>query len=162
MVAADERRHAYMGLARYASAAPSNVLASSHATLQKASSSLRAETCSGVYRRERKGCQRALSGALPDARCRSVRQVVEDCQAAAQRSGDGTRRRPASGEPVNHSYGGHMAEKSITAILSGYFNQGDGKRGLVQWRDELSALSDEEKRDLAEGVCAITGDTIKA
>lgn len=54
-----------------------------------------------------------------------------------------------------------MAEKTITAILSGYFNQGEGKRGLTDWRDELSALSADEKRELAEGVCAITGDTIK-
>lgn len=52
-------------------------------------------------------------------------------------------------------------QKSITAILSGYFNQGEGKRGLTAWRDELSALTPEEKRELAEGVCAITGDTVK-
>lgn len=51
--------------------------------------------------------------------------------------------------------------KTITAILSGYFNVGEGKRGLVAWRDELSALSAEEKNELALGVCAITGDTIK-
>lgn len=54
-----------------------------------------------------------------------------------------------------------MAEKGIVSILSGYFNQGDGKRSLPVFRDELKALSDTEKRELAEGVCAITGDTIK-
>lgn len=52
-------------------------------------------------------------------------------------------------------------QKTITAILSGYFNQGDGKRALGAWRDELQALTDAEKRELAEGVCAITGDSIK-
>jgi hypothetical protein len=54
-----------------------------------------------------------------------------------------------------------VAEKSVTAILSGYFNQGDGKRPLTAWRDELKALTDAEKRELADGVCVITGDTIK-
>jgi len=54
-----------------------------------------------------------------------------------------------------------VAEKTVTAILSGYFNSGEGKRGLVEWRDELSKLSADEKRDLANGVCAITGDSIK-
>lgn len=54
-----------------------------------------------------------------------------------------------------------MTAKTITAILSGYFNEGEGKRPLTAWRDELSALTVEEKRELAEGVCAITGDTIK-
>jgi hypothetical protein len=55
-----------------------------------------------------------------------------------------------------------MAEKTVTAILSGYFNEGEGKRRLPEWRDELSALSTDEKRELAEGVCAITGDSIKS
>lgn len=54
-----------------------------------------------------------------------------------------------------------MAEKGIVSILSGYFNSGDAKRPLTEFRDELKALSDDEKRDLADGVCAITGDTIK-
>lgn len=53
-------------------------------------------------------------------------------------------------------------EKGVVAILSGYFNQGDGKRPLSVFRDELKNLSDAEKRELAEGVCAITGDTLKA
>lgn len=55
-----------------------------------------------------------------------------------------------------------MAAKGITSILSGYFNQGDGKRSMTAFAAELKALTDEEKRELAEGVCAITGDTIKA
>lgn len=54
-----------------------------------------------------------------------------------------------------------MAAKGITSILSGYFNQGDGKRSLTDFRAELAALTDAEKRQLAEGVCAVTGDTIK-
>jgi uncharacterized radical SAM superfamily protein len=55
-----------------------------------------------------------------------------------------------------------MASKGITAILAGYFNAGDGKRPLTEFRDEIKALSDTEKMDLAIGVCASTGDTVKA
>lgn len=54
-----------------------------------------------------------------------------------------------------------MATKGIATILSGYFNQGDGKRSLTEFQKELKALSPEEKHELAQGVCAITGDTIK-
>ncbi len=54
-----------------------------------------------------------------------------------------------------------MAAKSITAILNGYFNTGDGKVSVAQFRDELAKLSTQEKNDLATGVGAITGDTIK-
>lgn len=53
-----------------------------------------------------------------------------------------------------------MAAKGTTSILAGYFNQGDGKRPLPDFRDELKALSPEEKVELAQGVCAITGDTL--
>jgi hypothetical protein len=53
-----------------------------------------------------------------------------------------------------------MATKGIVSILAGYFNQGDGKRSLPDFRDELKQLSDAEKTELAEGVCAITGDTL--
>lgn len=53
-----------------------------------------------------------------------------------------------------------MAAKGTTSILAGYFNQGDGKRPLPDFRDELKALSDTEKVELAQGVCAITGDTL--
>ncbi len=52
-------------------------------------------------------------------------------------------------------------EKGIASILAGYFNQGDGKRALGVFQQELKAMTDKEKHDLAEGVCAITGDTIK-
>jgi hypothetical protein len=54
-----------------------------------------------------------------------------------------------------------MAAKGITAILTGYFNVDEGKRPSSDWLKELKALTPEEKRELAEGVCAITGDTIK-
>lgn len=53
-------------------------------------------------------------------------------------------------------------QKTVTAILTGYFNVGEGKRPSREWLDELKALSADEKAELAEGVCAITGDTIKA
>ena len=55
-----------------------------------------------------------------------------------------------------------MAEKTIPVILSNYFNAGDAKRPATEFLKELKELSLEEKRELAEGVCAITGDTIKA
>lgn len=52
--------------------------------------------------------------------------------------------------------------KSPVKILTEYFNTGDGKRATSEWANELRALSTEEKRALAEGVCAITGDTVTA
>lgn len=55
-----------------------------------------------------------------------------------------------------------MSAKGITSILAGYFNEGEGKRHLKDFQTELKALNTEEKQELAEGVCAITGDTIKA
>lgn len=55
-----------------------------------------------------------------------------------------------------------MAARSIVAILAGYFNVDEGKRPISQFNEELKALSDAEKIALAEGVCAITGDTIKS
>jgi len=54
-----------------------------------------------------------------------------------------------------------MAARGITSILAAYFNAGDGKRSLTEFQAELKALSTDEKRALAEGVCAITGDSIK-
>lgn len=50
--------------------------------------------------------------------------------------------------------------KSILKILTEYFNVGDGKRPLKAWAAEISELSEPEKHELAEGVCAITGETI--
>lgn len=54
-----------------------------------------------------------------------------------------------------------MAVKTAIALLTNYFNTGDGKRSVAQWRDELRALSTEERDELARGVCAITGDTLQ-
>jgi hypothetical protein len=53
-----------------------------------------------------------------------------------------------------------MAETTVTKALNAYFNEGDGKRSAGDFLKELKALSPEEKRELAEGVCAITGDTL--
>jgi hypothetical protein len=78
-----------------------------------------------------------------------------------------------------------MAEKRIPTILSGFFNQDSGtsvggnytkmngqtvelpygvsaKRPMREFAGELKELSDAEKMELAEGVCAITGDAIAA
>lgn len=46
--------------------------------------------------------------------------------------------------------------------LAGYFNQGNGKRPLADFQKEIKALSQEAKRELAEGVCAITGDELSS
>ena len=54
-----------------------------------------------------------------------------------------------------------MAARGVTSILAAYFNEGEGKRPLTMFQAELKALSTEEKLELAQGVCAITGDTIK-
>jgi hypothetical protein len=54
-----------------------------------------------------------------------------------------------------------MAAKTVTQVLSNYFNAGEGKRSASEFLKELKALTPEEKLELAEGVCAITGDTIK-
>lgn len=53
-----------------------------------------------------------------------------------------------------------MAQKTVLKVLTDYFNVGDGKRATRDWAAEIKALSTEEKRELAEGVCAITGDTL--
>lgn len=49
----------------------------------------------------------------------------------------------------------------VTSILSKYFNEGDRKVGLAAFRDELAAMSPEEKRELADGVLALA-DEVKA
>lgn len=54
-----------------------------------------------------------------------------------------------------------MPAKTVTTALSGYFNEGAGKRPASEFLKELKALTPEEKLELAEGVCAITGDTLK-
>ncbi len=53
-----------------------------------------------------------------------------------------------------------MTNVSVTKALSGYFNEGEGKRRPTQFLAELKALSAEEKRELAELVVEVTGDTL--
>lgn len=53
-----------------------------------------------------------------------------------------------------------MAAKTVLRVLTDYFNVGDGKRPTREWAAEIKALSPDEKRQLAEGVCALTGDTL--
>ena len=52
-------------------------------------------------------------------------------------------------------------EKTAIAWLTGYFNQNEGKRAMTAWRDELKALSPEEKQELAEGVAALSDGVVK-
>ena len=54
-----------------------------------------------------------------------------------------------------------MAKVTVTKALSNYFNVDAGKRGPSEFLKELKALSTEEKRELAEGVVAITGDELQ-
>lgn len=51
--------------------------------------------------------------------------------------------------------------KTVAQILNGYFNVGEGRVGTTEFLTELKALSLDEKKSLASGVCEITGDTIK-
>jgi hypothetical protein len=50
---------------------------------------------------------------------------------------------------------------TVTKALNSYFNEGAGKRSAGDFLKELKALTTEEKRELAEGVVAITGDTLE-
>jgi hypothetical protein len=53
-----------------------------------------------------------------------------------------------------------MAAKGAPSILAGYFNQGDGKRPLREFNEEIKGLTTEDKAELVRGVCAITGDAV--
>lgn len=53
-----------------------------------------------------------------------------------------------------------MASVSAVKALAGYFNVEPRKVPLSEFTKEIKALSPEEKQELAEGVCAITGDTL--
>lgn len=55
-----------------------------------------------------------------------------------------------------------MAQVTVTKALTGYFNEGDGKRPAKDWLQELKALTPEEKQALAQDVCALTGDELQA
>lgn len=53
-----------------------------------------------------------------------------------------------------------MATVTVTKALTSYFNVEPRKVPAKQWLEELKALSTAEKLALAEGVTAITGDTL--
>jgi len=55
----------------------------------------------------------------------------------------------------------NVNEKSQTSAIAGYFNAGTAKRPLVDFQKELKALTEDDKRELAEGACAIMGWTLK-
>lgn len=55
-----------------------------------------------------------------------------------------------------------MAAKGVPSILASYFNQGEGKRPVRDFAEEMKKLNNEEKGELVRGVCAITGDTVPA
>lgn len=53
-----------------------------------------------------------------------------------------------------------MAQKTVTKILSAYFNEGDGKRSAREFLTELKELSGQEKYDLAVLANVATGGTV--
>jgi hypothetical protein len=53
-----------------------------------------------------------------------------------------------------------MAQTTTLKALTGYFNTGENKKPLKDFAAELKALTDDEKRELALGVVAVTGDTL--
>ncbi len=53
-----------------------------------------------------------------------------------------------------------MAQTTVLKALAGYFNVGEGKKSLKDFAAEVKQLSDAEKLELAQGVVAITGDTL--
>lgn len=53
-----------------------------------------------------------------------------------------------------------MAQTTVLKALAGYYNVGEGKKSLRDFSAEIKELTDAEKRELAEGVVAITGDTL--
>lgn len=53
-----------------------------------------------------------------------------------------------------------MPQTTVIKALAGYFNQGEGKKSLMEFQKEIKALSPDEKQKLAEGVVAITGDSL--
>jgi hypothetical protein len=46
--------------------------------------------------------------------------------------------------------------------LANYFNEGDGKRTIREFNEELKRLTPADKLELVIGVLAITGDEISA
>lgn len=53
-----------------------------------------------------------------------------------------------------------MAQTTVLKALAGYFNTGENKKSLAEFSAELKQLTAEEKLELAQGVVAITGDTL--
>jgi hypothetical protein len=54
-----------------------------------------------------------------------------------------------------------VTEMTTIGALAKYFNEGDGKRSLTKFSEEVKALSMKEKRELAEGACKVMGWTLK-
>lgn len=57
-----------------------------------------------------------------------------------------------------------MATVTVVSALNNYFNKDEnGKliKRIADFNTELKALSPEEKLELAQGVVAVTGDTLK-
>lgn len=55
---------------------------------------------------------------------------------------------------------GIPAAKTPVQILTSYFNVGDGKRPISEWRKEVNAFTLSERRAFATEVCRVTGDRL--
>lgn len=53
-----------------------------------------------------------------------------------------------------------MATISVTKALTNFFNVDPVKLPAKEWVAELRKLTPDDKAELAQGVCAITGDTL--
>lgn len=70
-------------------------------------------------------------------------------------------RTPSKGDTKSLQEGSAMAEMTAIQILAKYFNEGDGKRALATFQQELKALTPEEKRELALQAAPLIGATLK-
>lgn len=55
-----------------------------------------------------------------------------------------------------------MSVKTPVNLITNYYNSGENKLPATQWVAELKKLTPEDKMELAAGIAAITGDTVKA
>ncbi len=56
-----------------------------------------------------------------------------------------------------------MAQTTVLKAIAGYFNSDPAtKKPLREFTEEVKALSPEEKREMAEMIVALTGDTLPA
>lgn len=55
-----------------------------------------------------------------------------------------------------------MVAKTPLKLIAEFFNSGPDKKSVREFAEEVKALTDADKAELAEGIAAIQGDTVKA